>query len=262
MIDLTGKRALVFGVASEDSIAWGICQSLAKAGATLTLGYQMRFKSRVMQLVTRLDAIEAYHICDVASEKSVQDFFEEAQGNYDILIHAIGFAPAAAFAGTIEATTEEDFVTAMVISAYSLVRLTRNAEPRLNQGASIICLTYLGSTQVALNYKVMGTAKAALESLTRELAASLGPKGIRVNAISSGPIRTLAASHVPGFDGMLEWVSRSAPLRRNVTKEEIGNLAAFLASDLSSSLTGQVLFADNGYSIIGVPDTLAEIEFK
>lgn len=261
MIDLRGKRALVFGVASEDSIAWGICQKLAEAGAVLTLGYQMRFKSRLMQLVNQLDAIEAYHLCDVANEESVAQFFSEAQGQYDILIHAVAFAPRTAFESTFENVTEEDFVTATVISSYSLMRLTRHAVPRFNPDASIICLTYLGATQVVVNYKLMGTAKAALESITRELAASLGPKGIRVNAISSGPIRTLAASGVPGFDNMLSWVEKNAPLRRNVTKEDIGNLAAFLASSASRALTGQVIFADNGYSTIGVPEGLETIRY-
>ncbi len=258
--DLTGKRALVFGVANEDSIAWAIAQELAAHGAKVTMGYQKRFLSRVMNLFKDTPWIEAWHECDVTQEDSVRSFFEEAAGQFDMMVHCIAFAPAEALGRDITETKDEDFATALNISAYSLVRLTKHATPKLNEGGSIIALTYLGADRVVPGYRVMGTAKAALQELVRELSAVVGPqKGIRVNAISAGPIRTLAASGVPGFDNILDWMAHSAPLQRNVTQADVARSALFFLSDLGSGVTGQCLYVDCGYSSVGVPPNLDEI---
>lgn len=256
MIDLTGKRALVFGVASETSIAWAIAQKLAQAGATVTLGYQKRFLSRLMQLTKDVDWIEGKYECDVASEESVARFYEQVEGQFDVLVHAIGFAPAEALARPVVHTSQEDYETTMTVSAYSLLRLVRHSVPRLNPESSVLTLTYLGSERVVPGYRIMGTAKAALESLTRELAALVGQRGVRVNAISAGPIRTLAASGVPGFDQILGWMAHCAPLKRNVTQDDVAGAALFFVSDLSGGVTGEVMHVDAGYHIMGVPPGL------
>ncbi len=254
------KRALIFGVASEDSIAWAIAQDLAAQGVKVTLGYQKRFLSRLMQLVKGHDWIEAWHECDVTNEESVVRFFEEAEGEFDMMVHCIAYAPAEALGDEIINTTRDDFATAMDVSAYSLVRLCKHAEASLVPGAGVLALTYLGADRVVPGYRVMGTAKAALQELTRELAAVLGPrKGIRVNAISAGPIKTLAASGVPGFDNILDWMAHSAPLQRNVTQQDVARAARFLLTDLGSGVTGQVLYVDAGYSAMGVPPRLDEV---
>ncbi len=258
--DLAGKRALVFGVASEDSIAWAIAQQLAARGAKITLGYQKRFLSRLMQLVKGHDWIEAWHECDVSKDDSVASFFQEAQGNFDMMVHCIAYAPAEALGHEITQTREEDFATALSVSAYSLIRLTNHAMPRLVEGAGILALTYLGADRVVPGYRVMGTAKAALQELVRELSVVCGnQKAVRVNAISAGPIRTLAASGVPGFDNILDWMKHSAPLKRNVSQEDVARAALFLLSDLGSGVTGQTLYVDAGYSSVGVPPDLDQI---
>jgi enoyl-[acyl-carrier protein] reductase I len=258
--DLAGKRALVFGVASEDSIAWAIAQELAAHGAQVTLGYQKRFLSRLMGLVKGHDWIEAWHECDVTKDESVEAFFSQAGGAFDMLVHCIAFAPADALGAEITETKAADFATALEVSAYSLVRLVKHAEPRLAEGGSVLALTYLGADRVVPGYRVMGTAKAALQELVRELAAVVGPRhGIRVNAISAGPIRTLAASGVPGFDTILDWMRHTAPLRRNVTQQDVARAALFLLSDLGSGVTGQTLYVDAGYSAMGVPPDLDKV---
>ncbi len=258
--DLTGKRAIVFGVANEDSIAWAIAQELAAHGAKVTMGYQKRFLSRVMNLFKDTPWIEAWHECDVTVEESVQSFFAEAEGQFDMMVHCIAFAPAEALGNDITETKEGDFATALNISAYSLVRLTKYAVPKMNHGGSIVALSYLGADRTVPGYRVMGTAKAALQQLTRELAASVGPqKGIRVNCISAGPIRTLAASGVPGFDNILDWMAHSAPLQRNVSQADVARSALFFLSELGSGVTGQMLYVDCGYSSVGVPPNLDEI---
>ncbi len=257
--DLEGKRALVFGVASDTSIAWGIAQELARHGVKVTMGYQKRFLSRVMGLFKDTPWIEGWFECDVSQEDSVRSFFEQAPGKFDMMVHCIGFAPATALQDELINTTSEDFATALDVSAYSLVRLCRFAEPNMNEDGSVLCLTYLGADRVVPGYRVMGTAKAALQELTRELAVCMGPKGIRVNAISAGPIRTLAASGVPGFDNILDWMAHSAPLKRNVSQSDVAGSALFLLSDLGSGVTGQTLYVDAGYSIVGVPPELDKV---
>ncbi|MHB8586541.1 MAG: enoyl-ACP reductase FabI [Thermoplasmatota archaeon] len=260
MHDLQGKRYLVFGVAADTSIAWAICQALADRGALVTLGYQKRFLSRVQALVKDAKFVEAWKECDLSSEESTKTFFGSLSGRYDGVVHAVAFAPAEALAKPIIETTQEDFSTALVISSYSLARVARLAQPHMSHGGSIITLTYLGAERVVPGYRVMGTAKAALESLVRELAASLGPAyGTRVNAISAGPIRTLAASGVPGFDLILGWMESNAPLRRNVTQADVAKAATFLLGPDSSGITGQVLYVDAGYSAVGAPPDLGRV---
>jgi enoyl-[acyl-carrier protein] reductase I len=259
-MDLKGKRAIVFGVASDTSIAWGIAKELAAHGVKVTMGYQKRFLSRVMGLFKETPWIEAWHECDASVEESVAAFFAKCEGEYDMLVHAIAFAPATALQDEITRTSEEDFNVALDVSAYSLIRITRHAMPKLKQGAAILTLTYLGGDRVVPGYRVMGTAKAALQELVRELAVVCGnEKSVRVNAISAGPIRTLAASGVPGFDTILDWMAHSAPLKRNVSQDDVARAALFLLSDMASGVTAQTLFVDAGYSAVGVPPNLDQI---
>lgn len=259
MIDFTGKRALIFGVADETSIAWGITNWIIKAGGTVALSYQKRFRSRLYQLTKDVPGIEGIHECDVAYEDQVKDLFNNLDGKFDMIVHAIGYAPATALSKPIIFTTEEDFNTALTISAYSLQRIARHALKVLKPQSSMITLTYLGATAVVPGYRVMGTAKAALESLVRELSPILGQAGHRINAISAGPIRTLAASNVPGFENILDFMEHTAPLKRNVVQEDIAKAAIFLLSDLASGITGQTIFVDAGFNIMGVPPDLDKL---
>ena len=261
MLGLEGKVAFVFGVASEDSIAWGICKRLAEAGMHLYLGYQKRFMSRVFQLKDHLPAIAGFYPLDVATDEDTKGFFEAFASEHpgvkaDVMIHAIGFAPRAAFDRPILFVEDDDIATAMTISANSLQRCLRHGLPHLNENSSTITLTYAASTRYVPNYGIMSMAKAALEAWTRELACQLGPEGHRVNAISSGPVKTIAASGVPGFDHILAHVEANAPLRRNVTQDDVAGTATWLASPLSSGVTGQVIHVDAGYSSTMVPDSI------
>ena len=252
---LKGKRYLVFGVASEASIAWAVAQELAAQGAMITLGFQKRFLSRVMQLVKDQPFIEKWEQCDLADEESTRSFFAKLSGEFSGMVHSVAYAPPEALAKAIFDVTEEEFVKTLTVSSYSLARVVRHAMPKLVRGSGIVTMTYLGSERVVPNYQLMGTAKAALESLTREIAASIGPLGYRMNAVSAGPLRTLAASAVPGgMDKILGWVSTSSPLRRNVTQAEVARVVRFLLSEDSSAITGQVVYADAGYSILGAPN--------
>ena len=261
MLGLEGKTALVFGVASEDSIAWGICRQLANAGCRLILGYQKRFMSRIFQLKDQLDAIDGFHPLDVASEEATREFFTawqlaEPGAKADIVVHAIGFAPRECFDRPLLFVEDAPINTAFTISANSLQRVMRNALPHLNANSSTITLTYAASTRWVPSYGIMSMAKAALECWVRELANQLGPDGHRINAISSGPIRTIAASGIPGFDNILHHVERNAPLRRNVDQSDVAGTAVWLSSPLSGGVTGQVIHVDAGYSSIMVPDSI------
>ncbi|MGO0122258.1 enoyl-ACP reductase FabI [Desulfothermobacter acidiphilus] len=254
---LAGKKALVLGVANKHSIAWGIARTLHREGAALWLNYQNeRFYRGVAELVEELDPAIPISECDVTKPEQVEKLFstiEEKWGVLDVLVHSLAFAPKEALEGEFYRTTLEQWNTALHISAYSLVFCTRHAKPLLEKrGGSVITLTYLGSQRAVKNYNVMGVAKAALEASVRYLAADLGPCNIRVNAISAGPIKTVAARGVAGFSSFLKVVEEKAPLRRNVTQEEVGNVALFLASDLSSAVTGEVIFADAGYHAVGI----------
>jgi enoyl-[acyl-carrier protein] reductase I len=254
-----GKRALIFGVANERSIAWGITQVLHEHGARCALTYAGEvIEKRARPLGESVNA-DFILPCDVTSPEQVSALFEavrEEWGGLDILIHSIAYANREDLDGRFMDTSRDGFLKAMEVSAYSLVNLVRHAEPLMREGGggSVLTLTYYGAEKVIPNYNVMGVAKAALEASVRYLAADLGPQNIRVNAISAGPIKTLAAAGVAGFRKMLGYAETQAPLRRNVDQEEVGKTALWLLSDWSSGVTGEVVYVDAGYNIIGVPD--------
>jgi enoyl-[acyl-carrier protein] reductase I len=258
MLDLTGKNALVTGIANNRSIAWGIAQQLHQAGANLGVTYlpdeKGRFEKKVAELVEPLQP-SLFLPCDVQDEAQIQATFDairEKWGRLDCLIHCLAFANKDALTGDFSSVSRQDFTQAIEISAYSLVSLSRAAKPLMTEGGSIITLTYLGGVRVIPNYNTMGIAKAALEMNVRYLASELGPQQVRVNGISAGPIRTLASSAVGGILDMIHHVEEMAPLRRTVTQVEVGNAAAFLCSDLASGITGQILYVDAGYEIMGM----------
>lgn len=252
---LEGKLGLIFGVANRRSIAWGIAQSLAGAGARLALTYQERVGDTVRELAATLkDALTLP--CDVLDDAQVDAVFQrvaEEFGGLDILVHSIAFAPREALEGPFLLTSREAFRLTMEVSAYSLTALARQATPLMQRrgGGSIITMTYLGGERVVPRYNVMGVAKAALESSVRYLASELGPQNIRVNAISAGPVRTLAARSIPGFPRMEEHFRQVAPLRRNTDARELGDVALFLCSSMARGITGEVIYADCGYHILG-----------
>ncbi|QKD80810.1 enoyl-ACP reductase FabI [Thermoleptolyngbya sichuanensis A183] len=258
MLDLTGKNALVTGIANNRSIAWGIAQQLHKAGANLGITYlpddKGKLEKKVAELVEPLQP-SLFVPCDVQNDEQVEAAFatvREKWGRLDVLIHCLAFANRDDLSGNFSDVSREGFNLALDVSAYSLVQLCRAAKPLMTEGGSVVTLTYLGGVRVVPNYNVMGIAKAALEMNVRYLAAELGPQNIRVNAISAGPIRTLASSAVGGILDMIHHVEEVAPLRRTVTQTEVGNAAAFLCSDLSTGITGQVLYVDAGYEIMGM----------
>jgi enoyl-[acyl-carrier protein] reductase I len=258
MLDLSGKNALVTGIANNRSIAWGIAQQLHKAGANLGITYlpdeRGRMEKKVAELVEPLNP-SLFLPCDVQNDEQIQSTFDTIRdkwGKIDILIHCLAFANKDDLSGDISSTSRAGFATALEISSYSLLQLSGAAKPLMTQGGSIVTLTYLGGVRVVPNYNVMGVAKAALEISVRYLASEMGPQNIRVNAISAGPIRTLASSAVGGILDMIHHVEEVAPLRRTVTQLEVGNAAAFLCSDLASGITGQVLYVDAGYEIMGM----------
>jgi enoyl-[acyl-carrier protein] reductase I len=253
---LKGKKVVIIGLASNRSIAWGIAQSMREQGAELAFNYQNeKLESRVMKMAEELGS-QLYFPLDVSNDDQISSFFTEIEkvwGTFDILIHSVAYAPSSQLEGSFtEVTDRQGFSIAHDVSSYSLTALTKASLPLLNDGASILSLTYLGAIKAMPSYNVMGLAKASLESNVRFLAYDLGPKNIRVNAISAGPIKTLAASGIKGMKSMLDHVEQVAPLRRNVTTTEVGNVAAFLCSDLASGITGQIIYVDNGYSIVGM----------
>jgi len=256
---MAGKRALIVGVASDRSIATGIAEAFAREGAELAFTYQNdKLKGRVVKLAERLGQDPKLCFpCDVSSDAEIESVFTSlamAWDGLDILVHSVGFAPREQLEGGFtEAITREGFQVAHDISAYSLAGLAKSALPMMEgRNGAILALTYNAATMVVPNYNVMGLAKASLESCVRFLAADLGPKGIRVNAISAGPVKTLAAAGISGFRKMLGYAERAAPLRRTVTIEEIGNAAAFLCSDLASGITGETTFVDAGANIMAM----------
>ena len=253
---LAGKKGVVLGVANKFSIAWGITRALSDAGATLGFTYQgEKLERRVRELVDTLPGESPLYDCDVTRDEDISALGEGLQrdfGKLDFLVHCIAFADKNDLERPFVETSREGYLLAQNISAYSLTAVSRMAAPLMESGGSIQTLTYLGSDRAVKNYNVMGVAKAALESSVRYLAADLGPQGIRVNAISAGPINTLAARGISGFKDMLEHAAQTAPLRRNVTPEEVGGTALYLASDLSTGVTGEVIYVDCGYSIVGL----------
>jgi enoyl-[acyl-carrier protein] reductase I len=253
---LEGKTALIFGVANDHSIAWGIARALHGEGAEIGFSsVESLIEKRVRPLAESIGSTFV-EPCDVASDEQIRTVFTrwgETHDSLDVLVHALAFAKREDLEGGFVETSREGFALALDISAYSLVALAREARPMLRRGSSIITLSYYGAEKVVSNYNVMGVAKAALEASVRYLAADLGPDGIRVNAISAGPVRTLAAAGIAGFKGMYRGFAEVAPLRANITPEDVGRSAVYLASDLSSAVTGETLYVDGGFNIVGVP---------
>jgi enoyl-[acyl-carrier protein] reductase I len=253
---LAGRTYVVMGVANKRSIAWGIAQALHHAGARLIFTYQGdRLKENVEELVSTLERQDSYLIsCDVTKDEEIEHVFQILSREFGIihgLAHCIAFAKKEDLEGEFINTSRDGYHLAQDISAYSLVAVARAARPLMKEGGSIVTLTYLGGERVVENYNVMGVAKAALDANVRYLANDLGKEGIRVNGISAGPIRTLAAKGVGGFNNILHTIEEKAPLRRNVTQEDVGNVALFLMSDLSSAVTGEIIHVDSGYHILG-----------
>jgi enoyl-[acyl-carrier protein] reductase I len=254
---LNGKRALIIGVASNRSIAWGIAKAMHREGAELAFTYQNeRFKDRVGNLGAELGS-EICIPCEVSSDQEIQQVFERLHDYWEhleIVVHAVAYAPREQLEGEyLDTVTREGFRIAHEISSYSFSALAKAARPMMqDRHGALLTLSYLGAVRAMPHYNVMGLAKASLEANVRYMAQSLGPQGIRVNAISAGPIRTLAASGIAGFRGFLDHVEKTAPLKRNVTIDEVGNVAAFLCSDLASGITGEITYVDCGFNTIGM----------
>ncbi|MCR9123644.1 MAG: enoyl-ACP reductase FabI [Phyllobacteriaceae bacterium] len=252
---MKGKRGLVIGLANNRSVAWGIAKSCAAHGAELALTYQGdALRRRVEPLAQELNALVAGHL-DVTEPASLDAVFahlEKTWGRLDFLVHAVAFSDKDELTGRYVDTSRENFNSSMDISVYSLTDLARRAEPLMTNGGSILTLTYYGAEKVMPHYNVMGVAKAALEASVRYLAVDLGPQGIRVNAVSAGPIKTLAASGIGDFRYILKWNEYNSPLRRTVSIDEVGDAALYLLSDLSRSVTGEVHHVDSGYHVVGM----------
>src|SRR5256885_2344783 len=253
---LAGKTGIVFGVANKRSIAWAIAQSWAREGAKLAFTYQgERLKENVEELAGTFGADTLLMPCDVTKDEDIANVFKtvgEKFGKLNLLLHSVAYAPKDALVGEFLNTSREAYRVAHDISAYSLVALARGAAPLMTEGGSIVAMSYYGAEKVVPHYNVMGVAKASLEASTRYLAYDLGPKKIRVNCISAGPMNTLAARGIAGFTDMLKHYEAHAPLKRNVVPDELGATGAFLASDGAAAITGQVLYVDCGYQIMGL----------
>lgn len=251
---LDGKKGLILGVANKQSIAWAIAESTAREGAKLIFNYQNdRFKDKVEKLAEGIEGSKTFQ-CDVGNDDEIAALMKSVEnefGQLDFLVHSIAYAPSEELVGEFINTSRQGFSTALEVSAYSLIAVSRAALPLMNSGGSIITLTYLGAERVVPNYNVMGVAKAALEASVRYLAHELGPRGVRVNAISAGPIRTLAARGVGGITKMVEAHREMAPLRHATEQAEVGDTALFLLSPLARGITGEVIYVDGGYHILG-----------
>ncbi len=254
-IDLRGKKALVMGLTNRRSLGWAIADQLRQAGAELAFTYQgERLRGEVEKLTAEI-AGRLLYPCDVTQEDELAAVFadlEEKWGGLDAIVHAIAFAPRAAMEGRYIDTGRQDWLTALEVSAYSLVAVARHAEPLLNEGAAVVTLTYYASEKVVPKYNVMAIAKSALEASVRYLAFELGRQGVRVNAVSAGPVRTVAARSIPGFMTMYKRFAEVAPLGRNITQTEVGQLGLFLLSPLASGITGEVVYVDAGYHTMGM----------
>ena len=261
---MAGKRGLIMGVANERSIAWGIAKTAAAHGAELAFTYQGEALEKRVRPLAQSIGSEILEPCDVTDAASVQALFEtlgRKWGKLDFAVHAIAFSDKDQLKGRYVDTTRDNFVRTMDISCYSFTEMCRFAAPLMKDGGSLLTLTYYGAERVMPHYNVMGVAKAALEASVRYLAADLGKQGIRVNAISAGPIKTLAASGIGDFRHILKWNELNSPLRRNVTTEEVGGSALYLLSDLGSAVTGEIHHVDSGYNVIGMMavDNAAEV---
>ena len=256
-MQFSNKHGLIVGVANKRSISWAIAQATAQRGARLALTYQGRFEEHVNELSQGLEQPAIVLPCDVTSDSDIENVFarvDQEFGGLDFIVHGAAFATRDDLLAPFTNTTREGFKTALDISAYSLIALTRAGAPLMDKkgGGSVLTLTYLGSERVFPNYNVMGVAKAALEATVRYLAADLGPRNIRVNAVSAGPIKTLAASGIPGFSSILNIYRERAPLRRTVDAAEVGEAGAFLLSDAARGITGEVLMVDSGFHAMGM----------
>jgi enoyl-[acyl-carrier protein] reductase I len=253
---LTGKVGVVFGVANKRSIAWAIAKAWAAAGAKLIFNYQgERLKENVEELTAEFGEQTPLFPCDVSSDSEIDAFFGQLKKHtdrIDLMLHSVAYAPKEALEGDFVSTTREAFRVAHDISAYSLVGLARQAVPMMTNGGSIVAMTYYGAEKVIPHYNVMGVAKASLEASARYLAYDLGPRKIRVNCISAGPVNTLAARGISGFSQMLKYYQERAPLKRSCDPAELGEVGVFLASDGAAAITGQVIYADGGYQIMGM----------
>jgi enoyl-[acyl-carrier protein] reductase I len=253
---LEGKIGVVFGVANKRSIAWAIAQAWAAAGAKLIFNYQgERLKENVEDLISVFGSDVPLYPCDVSSDAEIATFFEHVRkqtDRIDLMLHSVAFAPKEALEGDFINTSRDAYLLAHNISAYSLLGLAREAAPLMTAGGSIIAMTYIGSEKVVPHYNVMGVAKASLEATTRYLAYDLGPRKIRVNCISAGPVQTLAARGIAGFTTMLKHYQEHAPLRRSCDPAELGQTGVFLASEGATGITGQVIYVDGGYQIMGM----------
>ncbi len=252
---LSGKKAFIFGVANERSIAWGIAKAFHAEGAELGFNFLGEALEKRVRPLAESVGSKLILPCDVSKDEQIADLYKEVEkawGKFDILVHCVAFANKEELSGAFSNTSRAGFHLALDISAYSLIGITRPAVPLMNEGGSVLTLTYYGSVKVIPNYNVMGVAKAALECSVRYLAYDLGSKGLRVNAISAGPIKTLAASGVGGFKSMLKTAGEMTPLRRNVSQDEVGSTAVYLASPWASGVTGEVLYVDAGANIVGM----------
>jgi enoyl-[acyl-carrier protein] reductase I len=260
---MDGKVALIFGVANKNSIAWGITKRLHDEGATIALSYgDPVLEKRVFPLAEEVGC-DFVELCNVTDDAQLDEVFakvKERYGRVDTLVHSVAFANREDLGGRFVNVSRDGFRMALDISAFSLIAMAKRAEPLMTEGGSIFSLTYYAAEKVMPKYHVMAVAKSALETITRYLANDLGPKGIRVNAISAGPIKTLAAAGVPGFRLMLKYSEKASPLRKLVSQEEVGDAALFLASDLSSAVTGEVLHVDAGFNILGMTLTEEDLE--
>jgi enoyl-[acyl-carrier protein] reductase I len=254
---LSGKTALIFGLANDRSIAWGITQAFQEQGAQIGLSYAGEVLEKRVRALAQSINCKFVEPCDVSKDEDIQavaDKAAQAFGGVDILVHSIGYARREELSGPYYRTSRDGFHLALDISVYSFTALAQAFQPLLRPGGALLTLTYYGAEKVAPGYNVMGVAKAALEASVRYLAYDFGPQGVRVNAISAGPIRTLAAAGVSRFKDMYRHFSRLAPLQQNVTIQDVGGTAVFLCSDLARRITGEVLYVDSGYNIIGVPE--------
>jgi enoyl-[acyl-carrier protein] reductase I len=255
-IDLSGRTALIAGVQNENSLGWPVARKLLEAGARCAFSFQgERNRAALEKLTKEYDNVAFLEVCDVTNDEDLERLFARVRdelGILDFLMHAIAFAPPAAMQNPFIETTRPDWHTALDVSAYSLVALTQRAAPIMRDGGSIVCLSYYASEKVVAKYNVMGVAKAALEGATRYLAYDLGPRGIRVNAVSPGPMRTVAARSIPGFILMYEKAAKVAAMGRNATHDEVGNTCLFLFSDLSTAITGETIYVDAGYHVMGM----------
>ncbi len=258
---LEGKKALIFGIANNRSIAWAVAQAFSNAGAEVGISYAGEILKRRVDPLAESIGCDFVEECDVSKDEDINAIAEKAKdrfGKIDILVHSIGFADRNELRGPFYNTSRKGFHLAMDISVYSFIGLARAFQPLMNEGGSLLTMTYHGSNKVTPNYNVMGIAKAALEASTRYLAFDFGKQKIRVNAVSAGPIRTLAAMGVGDFKTMYKAFEAMAPLHENVTTQDVANAALFLCSDMSARTTGEVLYVDSGYNIMGVPETIDE----